>query len=58
MTNGRYRCSDGTPYNPGHLPSGFSDKWEIYDEEAHGKHNRDPVDAYYEDKYLKEIGKL
>jgi hypothetical protein len=35
----------------------MDDKWELYDEEKHGRHNRDPDDARMEDNYLKAIGK-
>lgn len=48
----------GDPYPVNQLPSGECDQWELYSEEEHGLHNRDPIDAFYEDKYLKQIGKL
>ena len=58
-TQGKYRCDLGDVYYRDELPTEDNlEKWEIYNEEAHGKHNRDSVDAKYEDQYLREIGKL
>lgn len=56
--NNKARFGDGELCPRKHIPTGFDDQWEVYDEEKHGKHNRDPIDAMYEDRYLKQMGKL
>jgi hypothetical protein len=54
-----YRSNHGEPYPTNQLPSKLdAHKWEIYNEEEHGPHNRDPIDAKYEDAYLRDIGRL
>jgi hypothetical protein len=50
----KFRFEDGMPCNPNNIPT-TSDEWEVYNEEKHGKHNRDPIDAKYEDKFLKDM---
>lgn len=56
-TGGRHVNEYGEYFPGTQIPSGKCDKWEVYDEELHGRHHRDPIDAKYEDEYLKSIGK-
>ena len=55
----KIRDSEGGFYPTKQLPNkNNSNLWEVYNEEKHGKHNRDPIDAKYEDAYLRDIGRL
>lgn len=51
-----YFMNDRSGYPTNQTPIGKCDKWEIYSEEKHGKHHRDDRDAYWEDKFEKEMG--